>query len=239
MKVLGTMPDESVHCVVTSPPYWGLRAYQTEDQIWSPSLSDENISRESHGSWMNCAHEWGTHLEQKLRGSLHGPNATAGNTLSGISDVSRTCGTWCKNCGAWKGELGLEPTPELYVQHMVEVFRDVRRVLQKDGTLWLNMGDSYAGSGKGIGSDGTAYGGDKQRTNEGSIGLPVMPAQSDKTTMTGGRKLFDVPIKPRLDSLKPKTSAESPGDWPLPSKPTAGISEATSSGPSRTRCRSP
>ena len=50
-------------------------------------------------------------------------------------------------------ELGLEKTPEEYVAKMVEVFREVRRVLRDDGTLWLNLGDSYAGSGKGIGSD--------------------------------------------------------------------------------------
>lgn len=47
------------------------------------------------------------------------------------------------------GQLGLEATPELYVAAMVEVFREVRRVLADDGTLWLNIGDSYAGSGKG------------------------------------------------------------------------------------------
>jgi len=54
-------------------------------------------------------------------------------------------------CGAWYGALGLEPTPELYVEHMVDVFREVRRVLRKDGTLWLNLGDSYAGGGQGGG----------------------------------------------------------------------------------------
>ena len=52
-----------------------------------------------------------------------------------------------------EGQIGLEPTPEAYVAKMVEVFREVRRVLRPDGTLWLNLGDSYAGSGKGIGSD--------------------------------------------------------------------------------------
>ncbi len=48
-----------------------------------------------------------------------------------------------------EGQLGLESTPEEYVAKMVEIFREVRRVLRKDGTLWLNLGDSYAGSGKG------------------------------------------------------------------------------------------
>lgn len=45
------------------------------------------------------------------------------------------------------GQLGLEPTPEAYVANMVAVFREVRRVLADDGTLWLNIGDSYAGAG--------------------------------------------------------------------------------------------
>jgi DNA modification methylase len=48
-----------------------------------------------------------------------------------------------------EGQIGLEKTPEEYVAKMVEIFREVRRVLRKDGTLWLNLGDSYAGSGKG------------------------------------------------------------------------------------------
>jgi DNA modification methylase len=51
-----------------------------------------------------------------------------------------------------EGQIGLESTPEEYVQKMVEVFREVKRVLREDGTLWLNLGDSYCGSGKGIGS---------------------------------------------------------------------------------------
>lgn len=75
---LRELPDESVHCCVTSPPYWGLRAY----------LPDDHESK---------------HLE-----------------------------------------LGLEPTPEMYVAHLVDVFREVRRVLRADGTAWLNIGESYA-----------------------------------------------------------------------------------------------
>lgn len=71
LAVLRTLPDCSVHCCWTSPPYWGLRDY-------------------------------------------------------GVA-----------------GQIGLEPTPEAYVARMVEVFREVRRVLRDDGTLWLNVGDSY------------------------------------------------------------------------------------------------
>ena len=73
-EVLKTLDDESVQCVVTSPPYWGLRVYGVDDQ------------------------------------------------------------------------LGLEATPEEFVKNMVDVFREVKRVLRNDGTLWLNLGDSYAGS---------------------------------------------------------------------------------------------
>ena len=75
--VLPTLPDQSVHCCVTSPPYFGLRDYGHPDQI------------------------------------------------------------------------GLEPTPDEYVDRLVAVFREVRRVLQDDGTLWLNLGDSYAQGGSG------------------------------------------------------------------------------------------
>ncbi len=51
---------------------------------------------------------------------------------------------FCSKCGAWKGNLGLEPTPELYIKHLVIIFKEIKRVLKKDGTLWLNLGDTYA-----------------------------------------------------------------------------------------------
>lgn len=65
------------------------------------------------------------------------------------------------------GQLGLEATPEQYVANMVDVFREVRRVLADDGTLWLNLGDSYAGSGKGGNPPDSPH--QKQATNRGSI----------------------------------------------------------------------
>ena len=74
---LKDLNDGSVQCVVTSPPYWGLRDYGVDNQ------------------------------------------------------------------------LGLEETPEEFVENLVKVFREVRRVLKNDGTVWLNLGDSYSGSGKG------------------------------------------------------------------------------------------
>lgn len=60
-----------------------------------------------------------------------------------------------------EGQIGLEPTPELYVECIVEVFREIKRVLRDDGTLWVNLGDSYAASGKGGGD--FCYSGDNPR----------------------------------------------------------------------------
>ncbi len=135
-EVLRSLAPESVHCVVTSPPYWGLRDYGLPPAIW--------------GGVVDCEHEWGEQITE---------NATKG--------------AFCRRCGSWRGCLGLEPSPELYVAHVVEVMRKVRRVLRKDGTLWLNLGSSYAGSGKSHSKSGSLDG-YKQATNRGSwSGLPT------------------------------------------------------------------
>lgn len=102
---LRQLSAESIHCCVTSPPYFGLRDYGNRQQI------------------------------------------------------------------------GREATPQEYVSALVEVFREVRRVLRPDGTLWLNLGDSYAGSGRGKGSAGS-----RQRTNQGSL---VEPTNRGSTLAAG------------------------------------------------------
>ncbi len=93
LEQLAKLPDQSVQCVVTSPPYWGLRDY-------------------------------------------------------GV-----------------KGQLGLEATPKEYTAKMVEVFEEVRRVIKKDGTLWLNLGDSYASGKQGRADVGRTFCGSATRTN--------------------------------------------------------------------------
>jgi DNA modification methylase len=125
---LAKLPDESVHCVVTSPPYYGLRSYGTEPQVW--------------GGDPNCEHEWGDvgpahHPGQVPDGkAVHRENAVGQNAGSG---------QFC-HCGAWRGDLGLEPTLDLYLDHMVDIMREVWRVMRKDAACFLNIGDSYAGS---------------------------------------------------------------------------------------------
>lgn len=101
VEQLRTLPSDSVHLIVTSPPYWGLRDY--------------NVA----------------------------------------------------------GQIGMEEHPEAWVDRLVEVFREARRVLRSDGVCYVNVGDAYSGSGKGLYADGRSHGTDgaKQKTNAGSIGI--------------------------------------------------------------------
>jgi DNA modification methylase len=138
------LADESVHCVVTSPPYWGLRDYGT-------------------GAWQGGNREC-QHIRAEIRTGLGlanlGERYRGGGHKQG-SIPSLQYGQQCGVCGAVRSnpQLSLEPTPEEYVANMVAVFREVRRVLRRDGTLWLNLGDSYA---TGAGAVGKCPGGGKQ-----------------------------------------------------------------------------
>lgn len=153
--------DQSVQCVVTSPPYWGLRNYGLPPLVWDDPGG--------------CEHEWGELIRGSSQsGSLEG--STLAGTPPGIERRPKWSSAFCLHCPAWRGSLGLEPTPDLHVAHLVDIFREVRRVLRDDGTVWLNLGDSYAGSLKGSAPNHPGYGGPKQRTNAGSIGL--LPAKN-------------------------------------------------------------
>ena len=114
----------TVQCVVTSPPYWGLRDYGTAAWEGGDEKCDHSSAKEK------------SRYDYKNIGIQSGSKGT---------DAPR----WkakCPDCGAVKidNQLGLEETPEEYVEKMVEVFREIKRVLKKDGTVWLNLGDSYA-----------------------------------------------------------------------------------------------
>jgi len=128
------IPDESVQCVVTSPPYWGLRKYSgDQDLIW--------------GGDKDCQHQWGQEVETGDN-RFRGANAnTGGNANPEVYAGGKGFSSFCSLCGAWRGSYGLEPTPELYVQHTVEILREIRRVLRKDGVVFWNIGDSYISGG--------------------------------------------------------------------------------------------
>jgi DNA modification methylase len=157
------IPDNSVDCVVTSPPYWGLRDYGLGE--WE-------------GGDAECSHK----DSNQTRGNIPGTKQASNNNGEGGASYRSLCG----KCGATRvdEQLGLEPTPEEYCANMVEVFREVWRVLKPTGTLWLNLGDSYAS-----GSSGERISGMNERTGRSS----------------GARKqgLGDM-RRAGVDSLKPK-----------------------------------
>lgn len=129
LDVLKTFPDESIDMCITSPPYWGLRDYGTEGQIWGGDSDCEHdftsSTRKLHsGSW-----------GEKDRALPHQKNATILNWE--VEDKI------CHKCGAWKGELGLEPTPEMFISNLCDIFDEVGRVLRPHGSCWVNLGDSY------------------------------------------------------------------------------------------------
>ena len=123
LGVMRTLPSESVQMCCSSPPYFGLRDYQTAS--WEGGSED-------------CDHE---------------PDKTSpSSTLGGGKDTQGAAKFFrrtCPKCGAVRvdNQIGLEETPEAYIAKLVEVFREVNRLLRDDGTLWLNLGDSYNGSG--------------------------------------------------------------------------------------------
>jgi len=142
-ELLRQMPSESIDCVITSPPYYGLRDYGSgADTIFG---GDPNCEHEWSEGKMTLAHE----NQNFLEGTQEEVHCKKDTTYIRKFD-DRTYG-FCVKCGAWKGQLGLEPDWRMYVEHLVELFREVKRVLKKTGSFWLNIGDTYAGSGCGRG----------------------------------------------------------------------------------------
>jgi len=179
LTVLREMPDDSVHCVVTSPPYWGLRKYDAPEGVW--------------GGSKDCEHEWGKEIIHK-RGHPGDKTTLVGTQTADLSKEAGHFGFFCVRCGAWRGQLGLEPTPDLYIAHLVEVFREVKRVLRSDGTLWLNMGDSYWG-GKGQSGTGNPEEQSERYESGASINRSYHQIAGDKLTR---------PQDGKHDILKPK-----------------------------------
>jgi len=160
-----------------------LRKYRTEPQIWDgdPACvhewetvdtlrkatpgdvpSAKSILRTSNNgtgkSTLDCHYEKSNYLERNRENSELRPGEPSG---------------FCMKCGAWRGHLGLEPEPGLYIKHLCDIFSEIYRVLRDDGTCWVNMGDSYGGSG-GAGGDwnhGKKEGEEKWR--QASVDVPA------------------------------------------------------------------
>ncbi len=128
LETIKTFPDESIDCVVTSPPYYGLRDYGTGEWI---------------GGDPNCKHYRASKASEKtITGHKRMQEAE-----SPVGDAIYK--QVCPICGAIRvdKQIGLEESPEAYIERLVSLFREVRRVLKKDGTCWVNLGDSYWGGG--------------------------------------------------------------------------------------------
>jgi len=122
------IPDNSIQCVVTSIPYFGLMSYGTEPQIW--------------GGDKECSHEW---IETNRKDMSGGQSDKQDSNREPRFESSSN--SFCSKCGAWYGHLGLEPNIEMFADHVVNIFSEVKRVLHNSGVVYLNVGDSYSGSG--------------------------------------------------------------------------------------------
>jgi DNA modification methylase len=138
IEQLKRLPDESIHCVVTSPPYYALRAYGTDAQVW--------------GGESACNHVWEAGERRQIETFAKGKSVNGSNCVGshnnprqqGILEKEDTySGDTCQTCGAWKGELGSEPTPEMFISHLVSIFAEAKRVMRDDAVCWINIGDSY------------------------------------------------------------------------------------------------
>lgn len=170
LEVLTDMPDESVSCIITSPPYYGLRDYGTAS--WE-------------GGDDTCSHK---------RDSKQSDSTSTGqaNLDGAIGDGIYK--SECRRCGAKRvdKQIGLEETPEAYIEKLVTLFREARRVLKDDGTLWLNLGDSYSGSGKGQTLDGSK---DPKR---GKMDGMKLKASSSHVDGLGAKNLIGIPWRVAL-----------------------------------------
>ena len=144
---LSTLPDNHFQTAVTSPPYWGLRDYGTATWV---------------GGDPACDHRPATMRE----GRNEQRTALAGSVATNSAQLLLAHRSECGKCGADKvdHQIGLEPTLGEHIDVMVALFREVRRVLRPDGTLWLNYGDCYATSPNGRSAADTKAAGNDDRT---------------------------------------------------------------------------
>jgi DNA modification methylase len=124
------LPADHFDCVVTSPPYWGLRDYGTAKWLGGDDFCAHEVIDTKRTAWAN---------------SVKGPNGS-GKNGSTYANMTKEVGGRCAKCEAVRvdHQIGLEPTLGEHLAVMVEVFEEVRRVLKPTGTLWLNYGDCYA-----------------------------------------------------------------------------------------------
>lgn len=130
---LADLTNKSVNCIITSPPYWGLRAYNTEPQVW--------------GGDKDCRHKWGSKLMKKTSDNYNQNfNERWGNSpgqkkQEKIAIGKIIQGQFCSLCGAWRGELGLEPTIEAVEIEIMELRPDLNEKEKKEVYVYFGLGN--------------------------------------------------------------------------------------------------
>jgi len=160
LEILKEIPNESIDIVITSPPYWSLRSYKTNPIIWD--------------SKTGCQHRWVNYTARLIHQNQQGiGGALSSHTAlkKGLHGWGNSPSAFCSKCRAWRGELGLEPTPGLYIKHLCDILDEVKRVLKGDGSCWLNIADSYGGSLQGFGGENRTT----KTKNRYSINAPGQP----------------------------------------------------------------
>lgn len=129
---LAHLPADSVDLIITSPPYRLQRNYPGAGAVWDADP--------------DCDHCWETE-ELYTDTPIRREGGAGFNSSDDPAELRRDRwreSTTCTECGAWKGQLGLEPTLEEYIDHLVTIFEHAKRVLKPTGSLWVNISDSYA-----------------------------------------------------------------------------------------------
>ncbi len=159
------LADKSVNTIVTSPPYYGLRDYGTAK--WE-------------GGDPNCKHS--ISMPTKWNDPKRGYEVLRPEVANRGGDSTR-----CHLCGAIRidEQIGLEQTPDEYIANLVAVFRECKRILRDDGTLWVNIGDSYFSDTKGSGGPTP-----KQASNTGSF---YEPRRFERTNDMKPKDLIGIP----------------------------------------------
>ena len=151
------LADKSVNMCVTSPPYYGLRDYGTAEWIGGKEIHEDcpechgNVPIERGPTGWHCETCHGTGYlvvpcDHKIPDVEHGNIIGKSNGKDNQnSHTVRFNRDKCYKCGAVRidKQIGLEQTPDEYIANLVTVFREVWRVMRDDGTLWVNIGDSF------------------------------------------------------------------------------------------------
>ena len=136
LDVLASLPAEHFHAAVTSPPYWQARRYGCPPVVWADPEGAPPCPRGAH-AWEDATVRHVRHADDGSAGALQRTSPRS------VGRRGEHPGASCARCGAWRGELGQEPEVGLYVAHLVECMRAVRRVLRRDGCLWVNLAGCY------------------------------------------------------------------------------------------------